>query len=655
MVDLATYRCRIGLFGGGRSRTCICASGSKYRCYLIRKIYHRKAFRLWEQYAYSPEFVYLIGLWDIDTTDWPNWSIPEHQKGVPVFGDGDDREVHIKPAIVKLLLSIAGDVHPHPGPMPTECILKDFLDGGCSKPSEKLITQGSRYDKLKTASEAIGDGLKRELETLKKDYPTVQIPYHKSCVNRYVEMGKRASNSKKRPCEKTNESMKRTRSRYGPPFDHKANCLFCGLECILEPDPKHPERWRKAYPFREVERDVEEKIKEVCGKRTDETGENILERLRQVLTTASDLHAADACYHLNCRTNIANGKSLPGTQKEKEEQEDAALNLLIQSIDKNKDKVWDSVQLLDEYTKLGGNPSTVRCRLVNAISQNNSNLCIMRSPGYRSLIFHKSNTNAMIKLTQDEEEDDLENAIQLVAKHIKRESKSIKHDSSIYKTKVAEEDADMYCSPTFMSLLSKLEIAPDSPPSLLLGNMITSMVTTHTTPLQLALGIFFHRKKTIQLGYKYQLCCSYDETKRYKKSSAINALNQMKQGDTMRISVDNDCGLVQVIVDNFDCDLYSPNGLKSTHNLAMIETNSKKPPSQSSTIPRLSMAEMRQPLVTPEETELEEYIPKEHKPIPPQAPAYEIPQEELDARQVSYDRASNMDLEFLKVGQHNFS
>ena len=65
----------------------------------------------------------------------------------------------------------------------------------------------------------------------------------------------------------------------------------------------------------------------------------------------------------------------------------------------------------------------------------------------------------MIKLTQDEEEDDLENAIQLVAKHIKMESKSIKQDSSIYKTKVAEEDADMYCSPTFMSLLSKLEIA----------------------------------------------------------------------------------------------------------------------------------------------------------------------------------------------------
>ena len=76
----------------------------------------------------------------------------------------------------------------------------------------------------------------------------------------------------------------------------------------------------------------------MCGKRTDETGENILERLRQVLTTLSDLHAADACYHLNCRTNIANGKSLPGTQKEKEEQEDAALNLLIQSIEKIKIK-----------------------------------------------------------------------------------------------------------------------------------------------------------------------------------------------------------------------------------------------------------------------------------------------------------------------------
>ena len=256
----------------------------------------------------------------------------------------------------------------------------------------------------------------------------------------------------------------------------------------------------------------------------------------------------------------------------------------------------------------------------------------------------------MIKLTQDDEEDDLEQAVEIVAKNIMIETKSIKHDSSTYKTSVTEEDADLQCSPTYMSLLSKLNIPPDSPPALMLGNMVTSIITKHYTPLQLALGVFFHRKKTIQLGHKFQICCTYEETKRYKKSSAVNTLKLIHQdGANVRVTVDNDCGLVQIIVDNFDCDLYSPNGLKSTHNLAMIETNSKRPPRQQNSIPRLTMAEMRQPLEQYDENEIDEFVPTEAKPLPPEAPPYELPQEELDARQVTYDRATNMDFQFLKV------
>ena len=28
-------------------------------------------------------------------------------------------------------------------------------------------------------------------------------------------------------------------------FDFKKSCFICGVECIVEPDPKHPSRWNK--------------------------------------------------------------------------------------------------------------------------------------------------------------------------------------------------------------------------------------------------------------------------------------------------------------------------------------------------------------------------------------------------------------------------
>ena len=68
--------------------------------------------------------------------------------------------------------------------------------------------------------------------------------------------------------------------------------------------------------------------------------------------------------------------------------------------------------------------------------------------------------------------------------------------------------------------------------------------------------------------YDYRVTCSYDEVLRFKKSAAVSAAVYSRlQGIS-----DARHGLVQVVVDNFDTDISSPNGKLSTHSLAMIVT-----------------------------------------------------------------------------------
>ena len=68
--------------------------------------------------------------------------------------------------------------------------------------------------------------------------------------------------------------------------------------------------------------------------------------------------------------------------------------------------------------------------------------------------------------------------------------------------------------------------------------------------------------------YKFGVACSYDEVLRFKKSAAHASESVQMRG--LEHTSNNDAGLVQVIVDNFDAYISSQNGLQYTHSLAMV-------------------------------------------------------------------------------------
>ena len=98
--------------------------------------------------------------------------------------------------------------------------------------------------------------------------------------------------------------------------------------------------------------------------------------------------------------------------------------------------------------------------------------------------------------------------------------------------------------------------------------MVTSVLGLQATALQIALGVLMHRKKIIQPMHDYNVTCSYDELRMYKKSFAVARYTKLKTEERAPVTVN---GLVQIIADNFYADMSSPNGNISAHSLAMIE------------------------------------------------------------------------------------
>ena len=138
--------------------------------------------------------------------------------------------------------------------------------------------------------------------------------------------------------------------------------MFCGKTCILTKDPRHPDRWRPAYLCKTSERKrrpiYKETVQKACDERNDEWATKVRVRLRDTRAN-QDLHAADARYHDDCRRIFTNERNVESAKKTKIKEVDAALVLLLQMVTSNKDKMWTTVDLYEQYIKDGVVKETV--------------------------------------------------------------------------------------------------------------------------------------------------------------------------------------------------------------------------------------------------------------------------------------------------------
>ena len=97
-------------------------------------------------------------------------------------------------------------------------------------------------------------------------------------------------------------------------------------------------------------------------------------------------------------------------------------------------------------------------------------------------------------------------------------------------------------SGTIQLLLQKLSPSLESLTSLLIGNIVTSVLRNHATPLQIALGVLINQKKIIKHMFNYKVTCS--ELRRYKKSSAVARYTKLRREERVPVTVS---GLIQHI------------------------------------------------------------------------------------------------------------
>ena len=110
------------------------------------------------------------------------------------------------------------------------------------------------------------------------------------------------------------------------------------------------------------------------------------------------------------------------------------------------------------------------------------------------------------------------------------------------------------------------------------------------------MGLVARDKSLISLLNTFCVSCTNDEVLRFRASSACAAADKME--DLGLMTAEN--GLVQVVANNFDASISSPNGIASTHALAILVTqNQNYSPEQKgpSTIRRLGKLEVKKEVV----------------------------------------------------------
>ena len=174
-----------------------------------------------------------------------------------------------------------------------------------------------------------------------------------------------------------------------------------------------------------------------------------------------------------------------------------------------------------------------------------------------------------------EELDEDDKSIEVVAKQIVKECKGLCKDRTVYNARIDQSIAAAESSSTLLTLLSNMsDKFQFTLPALLIGNIVTNILTNRPTSMQIALGVQLREKSKIESFYYFGVTCSYDEVLRFKASAALDAAHDLSSNS--RAITESKVGLIQAVADNFDANISSQNGLQSTHALTLLLTQEKK-------------------------------------------------------------------------------
>ena len=294
-------------------------------------------------------------------------------------------------------------------------------------------------------------------------------------------------------------------------------------------------------------------------------------------------------YHEKCLKLFQNPKEIASAKRDNaaKSPELLALKYVSRSVRNLPDKSWSSVELHEMYKNQGGNEGN-RSRFITKLKDDmNEEIYVFSCPGVASIIMMQEKASSLVKAVSETDNDNTDSSMRVLSKKIKEDVRKLPSPKNEYSVIDTENLADE-CSETLMTLLSKLSLNFEKTlPADLIGNIATSVMTKRFTRLQLAFSVLAGDRKLIEHLHDYGITSTYQEFRRFKVSAASSI-------DTNNKEIDAKHGLINVIVDNFDANIHSQNGLKQTQSMATITAQPTPKSELSKTpIPRLKQEHLK--------------------------------------------------------------
>ena len=187
-----------------------------------------------------------------------------------------------------------------------------------------------------------------------------------------------------------------------------------------------------------------------------------------------------------------------------------ALKYVSRSIRNFPDKSGSSLELHEKYMNQGGSEGS-RSRFISKLKDHmNEEIYVFSCPGVASIML-KQKASHLVNAVSETDNDDVDSSMRVLSKKMKEEARKLPHSKNEYNVIESENLMDG-CSETLMTLLSKL--SPNfekSLPAVMIGNIVTFVVTKHFTKLQLALSVLASDRKLIEHLQEYGITSTYQE------------------------------------------------------------------------------------------------------------------------------------------------
>jgi hypothetical protein len=267
-----------------------------------------------------------------------------------------------------------------------------------------------------------------------------------------------------------------------------------------------------------------QQILDVCNDRNDELAACVRHRLDGAL---SGLHAADARYHTDCRQRFLSFRSVGESTEATQRPDDGAFELVVAILRNDTGKSWNSIDLQffflhQAYVNEGGSKLSRRGLVEKLKETFGQDLLVLSSPGIASIIIFRSAASKTLRLVNDDEEDERDIVLSKVGKLIRKEVRAIQIDREHYDISIDKQLVKESVSDSLLALLDRVLPKLDGTlPSLLIGSIVTNAGTSRPTPLQISLAIAMGQSKALVKEMNlYGVSCTYDESRRFKKSAA---------------------------------------------------------------------------------------------------------------------------------------